>query len=263
MTRRNVTLVVHKDGDPNSRSTNLPIWAVRLFVFGASAFVILVALAAVLYTPVASSAARVPALERQVRDLTDENEKVLALAQGLEAAEASYQQLRSMLGANVLDVAATPVGSPAVAYPIFAAPPPQTRRPVSALRVPMRWPLDEPGIVTRGAVRGDNGAEEHSGLDVAVPIGTPIRAAGDGVVSLATDHPEYGLYVRLQHLDGFETMYGHASRLLVAAGDSVKAGQVIALSGTTGRSTAPHLHYEVFRGGRSLDPRSLTSQESN
>jgi murein DD-endopeptidase MepM/ murein hydrolase activator NlpD len=68
--------------------------------------------------------------------------------------------------------------------------------------------------------------------------------------------------VRLRHASGYETMYGHASRILVRDGDSVQAGQVIALSGSSGRSTAPHLHFEIRREGKSLDPLTVVKQEN-
>jgi murein DD-endopeptidase MepM/ murein hydrolase activator NlpD len=73
---------------------------------------------------------------------------------------------------------------------------------------------------------------------------------------------DYGMFVRVRHPGGYETMYGHASRLLVRDGDDVAAGQVIALSGNTGRSTAPHLHFEVRRDGRSIDPLAVVKEGS-
>src|SRR3989475_11500338 len=82
------------------------------------------------------------------------------------------------------------------------------------------------------------------------------------MVTAAGIDPAYGLFVLLRHTQGYETMYGHASRLLVREGDSVQAGQVIALSGTSGRSTAPHLHFEIRRDGRSLDPLTVVKQEN-
>src|SRR5947199_249405 len=96
----------------------------------------------------------------------------------------------------------------------------------------------------------------------AGPAGTPVRAAGGGAVEAAGTDPAYGLFVLLRHSSGYETMYGHASRLLVREGDSVQAGQVIALSGNSGRSTAPHLHFEIRREGKSLDPLTVVKQEN-
>jgi murein DD-endopeptidase MepM/ murein hydrolase activator NlpD len=128
------------------------------------------------------------------------------------------------------------------------------------LSVPRHWPLDERGIVTRGTVGDSADAEQHTGLDIAVAAGTPIRASGGGVVVQAGEDPEYGLNVLLSHPDGYESMYGHASRLLVNTGDTVPAGQVVALSGSTGRSTAPHLHFEIRHDGRSIDPRTLVQE---
>jgi MFS family permease len=84
---------------------------------------------------------------------------------------------------------------------------------------------------------------------------------GKLVIAAGSD-ADYGLFVRLRHPDGYETMYGHASRLLVRDGATVLAGQVIALSGSTGRCTAPHLHFEIRRGGRSVDPLSMVKEGS-
>jgi murein DD-endopeptidase MepM/ murein hydrolase activator NlpD len=74
------------------------------------------------------------------------------------------------------------------------------------------------------------------------------------------EEPEYGVFVLLDHPDGYQSMYGHASRLLATLGDTVAAGEVIALSGTTGRSTGPHLHFEIRQGGRAIDPRTLVRE---
>jgi len=95
----------------------------------------------------------------------------------------------------------------------------------------------------------------HEGLDFSADIGTPIRAAADGIVTLAEVSGGYGNLVRIDHGSGLETRYGHASKLLVKAGDRVVKGQEIALVGNTGRSTGPHLHYEIRLNGNALDPR--------
>ena len=137
-----------------------------------------------------------------------------------------------------------------------------TSRYESGASHPGHWPLDVEGFVTRGQVRaGESGVgESHPGIDIAVPVGTPVRAAGGGAVSAAGTDPNYGLYVLLRHPDGYETLYGHASRLLVAEGEQVASGQVIALTGNSGRSTAPHLHFEIRHEGKSVDPLTLVKE---
>ena len=95
----------------------------------------------------------------------------------------------------------------------------------------------------------------HEGLDFPANTGTAIRAAADGIVSFAEHTPDYGNIVKIEHGSGLETRYAHASKLLVHAGDRVAKGQEVAEVGSTGRSTGPHLHYEIRLNGESLDPR--------
>ncbi len=94
----------------------------------------------------------------------------------------------------------------------------------------------------------------HTGLDFVLPVGSPILAAGAGVVREAGWDPLYGHNLTLRHADGYSSRYGHASELRVRAGESVQRGQVIALAGNSGRSTGPHLHFEVLRHGEYLNP---------
>ena len=98
------------------------------------------------------------------------------------------------------------------------------------------------------------GRRQHKGVDLAGATGTPIRAAADGVVSRADWFSSYGLYVSLEHGGSLQTRYGHMSRLNVAAGQRVHKGDVIGYIGTTGRSTGPHLHYEVRIAGAAVNP---------
>lgn len=95
----------------------------------------------------------------------------------------------------------------------------------------------------------------HEGLDFSAESGTPIFAAADGIVTSAEQTPDYGKIVKIEHGAGLETRYAHASKLLVKVGERVKKGQVVAEVGTTGRSTGPHLHYEIRLNGNVLDPR--------
>lgn len=97
----------------------------------------------------------------------------------------------------------------------------------------------------------------HTGMDLAVPTGTPIRAALPGTVTVSTyNRGGYGYYIMIDHGNGLSTLYGHCSQLLASVGRTVEAGDVIALSGSTGRSTGPHLHFEVRVNGQRTNPRS-------
>jgi len=99
----------------------------------------------------------------------------------------------------------------------------------------------------------------HRGVDFAAPVGTPIMAAGDGVIEQAGPFSTYGNYIRIRHSDRYETAYAHLSgfALGVHAGASVRQGQIIGYVGTTGRSTGPHLHYEVLVAGSQINPMGL------
>ena len=95
----------------------------------------------------------------------------------------------------------------------------------------------------------------HKGTDFAAPTGTPIYAAGNGVVERASRYGGYGHYIRIRHAKGYKTAYAHLSRYGrgVKAGRRVRQGQVIGYVGSTGASTGPHLHYEVYRNGKAVD----------
>lgn len=94
----------------------------------------------------------------------------------------------------------------------------------------------------------------HYGTDFAVWTGTEVHCFADGVVELAGEEPGYGKYLIVAHADGCRTLYAHCSALLVSAGEEVAAGQTIALSGDSGRVTGPHLHFELQRDGKYLNP---------
>ncbi|MES2825820.1 MAG: M23 family metallopeptidase [Pseudomonadota bacterium] len=102
-----------------------------------------------------------------------------------------------------------------------------------------------------------NGKTEfHSGMDYSSPYGSPIKAVAAGVVTLSGDAQGYGNIVEISHGGSFETRYAHNKSNLVKIGDVVKKGQIIALVGSTGRSTGPHVHFEVYKNGRVVDPAS-------
>ena len=259
---RRVTIVVHTDGELASRQYRVPLWAFEAGKWGALIVGLLVVLFYAFAGPISRAAARVPGLEREVARLEEENGRVQQLAAALNRAEVNYQELRAMLGVKAEREKAPPTTDLMRATPVRGRPPSAPLRFLPGPSEPVHWPLDVLGFVTRGQVRPGDPAESHPGIDIAVPAGTPVRAAGGGVVEAAGTDPAYGLFVLLRHSGGYETMYGHASRVLVRDGDSIQAGQVIALSGNSGRSTAPHLHFEIRREGKSIDPLMVVKQEN-
>jgi murein DD-endopeptidase MepM/ murein hydrolase activator NlpD len=104
---------------------------------------------------------------------------------------------------------------------------------------------------------GGNNVETHKGLDISGPIGSPVKAMAEGKVEFAGQRGGFGNCIMLNHANGFETLYGHLSKILVTLGENVKIGQIIGKIGSTGRSTGPHLHYEIHKNGQQINPQSF------
>ena len=123
--------------------------------------------------------------------------------------------------------------------------------------LPSLWPVR--GYVTREfyVTAGEANPKYHPGIDIAVAVDTPIAAAADGVVELAGFDDTFGWMVLIDHGYGIHTLYGHNSRNLVNKGDRVSRGQTVALVGSTGKSTAPHLHFGIRKNGVPVDPRGF------
>ena len=123
----------------------------------------------------------------------------------------------------------------------------------------MRTPIDGARLSSRFGMRKHpvlGYSRLHKGTDFAAPRGTPVYAAGDGVVESAGRNGAYGKYVRIRHNSTYKTAYAHMRRIAkgMRRGKRVRQGQVIGYVGSSGRSTGPHLHYEVLRGGRQVNP---------
>lgn len=238
---------LHRDGGAESRAFRLDP---RLAGAAALAVLLLTAGGGALLGHLAGRRAgseRVRELEHRLQELRQRQERTAALAARLDSVEAAYRRVRDLLGAGAGD------GVPAPELPTSMASgdlPSSAGEPGS---LPAGWPLARPGFVTRRFRRTD-GAAGHPGLDVAVPSGSYVRAIQSGAVEGVGRDSVYGRFVRLAHDDGYRSLYGHASHVFVSSGETVERGQVIALSGNSGRSTAPHLHLEVEREGRSVDP---------
>lgn len=247
---RKLTVIVVPHGDLETRSFAISYGRLRfLFGAGVAAFLLQCVFLAVLF-PLMAQAARVKGLERDLEQLEAERAKVAELAQTLAEVEAQYEKVRQMLGADA------PVAGEAPTLPPLRG---QQRPPAKSQADSVQkssgltvWPVPGQRFVTRAL---NAGRSRHPGLDIAAPLHTEVRAAGDGVVVRAGEEAVYGRYVVVDHGGGLVSLYGHASRLYVEAGERVHAGDIIALSGSTGRSTAPHLHFEVRLEGEPVDPR--------
>ncbi|MGE5543699.1 MAG: peptidoglycan DD-metalloendopeptidase family protein [Bacillota bacterium] len=112
------------------------------------------------------------------------------------------------------------------------------------------WPVF--GEISSGY--GWRKGEFHHGLDIACPVGTPVRAAQAGMVTFSGTRSVYGKTIVIRHANGAETLYAHTSKIMVKKGQQVKRGQVIALVGITGRTTGPHLHFQINYNDKTLNP---------
>ena len=127
----------------------------------------------------------------------------------------------------------------------------------AAVRLPIANPAPGQSVTSGFGVRRDpliGRPALHAGIDFRAPVGSPVRASGAGTVLKAGWNGGYGRMVEIDHGNGLTTRYAHMSRLKVAEGDTVAAGAVVGLAGSSGRSTGPHLHYEVRRNGKATNP---------
>lgn len=132
--------------------------------------------------------------------------------------------------------------------------------------LPQGRPVDEGSITSTFGERMDpitGRSSFHPGVDFAAPEGTTVMSVATGVVTWAGPHPAYGNLVEINHGNGYSTRYGHNEKVLVKVGDTVQKGQKLALSGSTGRSTGPHVHFEVLRHGSVVNPASFINRASH
>ncbi|HEX4949596.1 MAG TPA: peptidoglycan DD-metalloendopeptidase family protein [Blastocatellia bacterium] len=184
--------------------------------------------------------------------------KIMANNGGIGVANTILQQLRDKATAKSLALERAIQTALAVQKEASAIPAVKINAVTEADEMPTAWQAPLQGRITSEfGLRTDpiNGQQKsHHGIDIAAPRGTPIGAAAAGTVVFAGRRGGYGNTVIVEQRDGKQTLYAHAEQLMVNAGDVVEAGQTIATVGSTGRSTGPHLHFEVRENGQPIDP---------
>jgi murein DD-endopeptidase MepM/ murein hydrolase activator NlpD len=190
-------------------------------------------------------------MRKRQKEMETEFGKLADLKAEISRMKATEGKLNSMLGISsqpeTIAVEKIRDSQSAVPETMAAAPPPAQGTPESRRNVvPAIMPAK--GWVSAGISPG------HPGVDIAAREGDPVWAAADGQVVFAGWDSYFGYKVEIKHSDKYATMYGHNAKLMVKAGDRVKQGQVIGLVGTTGKSSGPHLHYEVKVDGQPANP---------
>jgi len=227
---------------------------VRLFRIGAIVLGSLIAFGAVSWFFLAAQAARVPYLTRRVNQLQHDVSRLDTLQHSLNELAARFQQVQHMMGSSSMP-ATTTAAVPAINDTLsknkpatVAAVAPTRAAPVDSLVLPDQWPLPMAGTLL---------ASSTPALEIGVPVGTPVRAAGAGLVVEVADDSTLGKLIRISHRSGYETLYGGASEVRVSKGQRVAAGAVIALSGDAPGTLEPHLHFEMRRHGVAIDASSV------
>ena len=248
MENRRWSVLLTQEGKTNAQ--RFRISELRLAIGGLAVFLLVAAslIGIGRWTVLRGSSESVVELQSELDSLRAENAQVVHLANKVAELETAYGRLRAVMSGEV-EPSARDILLPLVPSDLDGR---SGRESDSS--VPAVWPLVEAGFITRAFGDSIPGEEPHIGLDIAVPVGSYVRSAGSGLVLEAAEDSEYGRFVRVQHNDDLTALYAHNSWTFVAPGDSVEVGEVIALSGNTGRSSAPHLHLEINRRGEAVDP---------
>jgi murein DD-endopeptidase MepM/ murein hydrolase activator NlpD len=214
--------------------------------------VIALAVFAVTYGKLLLKTKEIVMLQRKVERLTERNEKLKEIVANIDDIKKMSKQVKMMLGVN------TSKGTDTLKSEMKAEESRNNRiqdEKNNMLRaIPSFWPVR--GFITKkfNVSVEESKSDYHRGIDIAVQRGQPVRAAALGYVIETGWDKIFGYSVRIDHGYGIKTLYGHNERIVVKEGERVERGQTIAYSGNSGRSSAPHLHFEVTKNNISVDP---------
>ena len=197
---------------------------------------------------------KVADLRRELTGLQNIRQRLYELAGLPEESDAYPEAVGEMENGSSLSAMSTSLSDTSISSLVSAQVAAEKSIPKPPSDMPTLWPLK--GWVTAEFNEILPGREKrHSGLDIAAPLGTPILAAAAGKVMYSGWDKDLGLVVIIDHQNGLSTLYGHCSQVLLNVDDFVAQGQPLALLGNTGRSSAPHLHFEIRHEGVAVDPR--------
>ncbi len=244
---RYYNIMIVPDGVESSFGIKLRSWVFKGLIGGAVVLTVCLILFFVFYGHIISRAARTDQLARENEALKRYKYKLLLLEENMKETQKIVSKISSLAG---VDFKIPELPPDSVLFAAKDKPAVVARSVVSPENIPSGLPLE--GYMTRGF--SDNDENYHPGVDIAAEVGTPVLATATGKVVFAGADSTYGLMVILEHENNISTVYGHNSELLVEMGQEVLVGGRIALSGNTGRSTAPHLHYEIRENGKPVNP---------
>jgi murein DD-endopeptidase MepM/ murein hydrolase activator NlpD len=215
------------------------------------------------YGKVLYTAGRARSLAQENATLLERNAQVDSLRTELVRLQTMGIQIKQMLGVglsmedSILVASLSPiVNSPAISSEGDAAEAARSEQQLLLKAIPSLWPVK--GYVTREfyTTGGEKNHQYHPGMDIAAKRNTPIRTSAEGIVVKSEWDDTYGYVIVVDHGFGLSTLYGHNARNLVKTGDRVARGQTIAFAGSTGKSTAPHVHFGVTKNGVHVNPRN-------
>jgi murein DD-endopeptidase MepM/ murein hydrolase activator NlpD len=247
------TVIIVPHDQKRTRQYRVPyrLMHTALVLLGVGAVVMIVFIAT--YGKLLLKAREAVMLEKQVKELTQRNEQAGELMRNLSQLRSMNLQVRRMLGLDVSEEDSLAI-RPAMSVEDVPDNGLSYQHEQALYSIPNFWPVR--GYITRGfnVSVGPDKEGYHPGIDIAVPRGTPIRAAAAGYVLEAGWDDMYGYYVMIDHGYGIKTLYAHNERISVAKGERIGRGQTIGYTGNTGKSTAPHLHFEVIQNNNYEDP---------
>jgi murein DD-endopeptidase MepM/ murein hydrolase activator NlpD len=259
--KKYIDILVIPQGQQPSHSFRLASWQARGLIILFVVWMILILGATIFYGKLSGKAISAELLESENEKLRDYNARVVEIEKSYRQNLAIVSRIAEMAGVEIEDIdrslgsvydslrtdstgRVTIAGMPADEVPLSMA-------ELENMRVPSGRPLY--GWITQG-FHVEEGGEKHEGIDIAVKEGTPVVATATGEIEFAGWDKDFGNITVIDHGNGYKTRYGHNQKALAGKGRKVFKGDVIALSGNSGRSSAPHLHYEIIVNGEPVDP---------